>query len=160
MRRIALIAAIITGMTVHPQPKYEVITYEEYQTRYEATGGPETRETHEVDLSLDRDTKKPTADHREPETYTVTAYCSCSKCCGEWSDGFTSTGDLAHEGVTIAVDPEEIPLGTRVWIDGIGERVAQDIGGAIKGKRIDIFFYNHQAALNFGVQYLEVSIIQ
>ena len=153
MRRIALIAAIITGLTVHPQPKYEV-------ARYEATGGPETRETHEVDLSLDRDIKKPTADHREPETYTITAYCPCSKCCGEWADGFTATGDLAHEGVTIAVDPEEIPLGTRVWIEGIGERVAQDIGGAIKGKRIDIFFYNHQAALNFGKQELEITIIE
>lgn len=153
MKRIALIAAIITGLTVHPQPKYEV-------ARYEATGGPETRETHEVDLSLDRDIKKPTADHREPETYTITAYCPCSKCCGEWADGFTATGDLAHEGVTIAVDPEEIPLGTRVWIEGIGERVAQDIGGAIKGKRIDIFFYNHQAALNFGKQELEITIIE
>ena len=153
MKRIALIAAIITGLTVHPQPEYEV-------ARYEATEGSESIEVHEVDLGLGRDTKKPTEDHREPETYTVTAYCSCSKCCGEWSDGFTSTGDLAHEGVTIAVDPEEIPLGTRVWIDGIGERVAQDIGGAIKGKRIDIFFYNHQAALNFGKQELEITIIE
>ena len=152
MRRIALIAAIITGLTVHPQPEYEV-------ARYEATEGSESIEVHEVDLGLGRDTKKPTEDHREPETYTVTAYCSCSKCCGEWSDWFTYTGDLAHEGTTIAVDPEVIPLGTIVYIEGVGERIAQDIGGAIDGNEIDLFFYSHEAALAFGIQYLEVTVI-
>ena len=95
----------------------------------------------------------------QTETYEVTAYCSCSKCCGEWADGFTYSGDLAHEGVTIAADLNKLPLGTRVWIEGIGERIVQDKGGAIKGNKIDLFFYSHQAALEFGRQELEVEII-
>ena len=92
------------------------------------------------------------------EIFKITAYCPCEKCCGEWSDGITFSGDFAHEGVTIAADLSVLPLGTVVYIEGIGERIVQDKGGAIKGNHIDLFFYNHQAALNFGVQELEVEI--
>lgn len=97
---------------------------------------------------------------QEPETYTITAYCSCEICCGEWADGITYSGDFAHEGVTIAADLNKLPLGTKVWIEGIGERVVQDKGGAIKGNRIDVFFYNHADALKFGRQQLGVTVIE
>ena len=93
------------------------------------------------------------------EFYAVTAYCSCEKCCGEWADGITYSGDFAHEGITIAADLNKLPLGTKVWIEGLGERVVQDKGGAIKGNRIDVFFYNHYDALKFGKQELEVTIL-
>lgn len=94
------------------------------------------------------------------EIFKITAYCPCEKCCGEWSDGITFSGDFAHEGVTIAADLSVLPLGTKVYIEGIGERIVQDKGGVIKGNRIDLFFYNHAAALNFGIQELEVEIIE
>lgn len=90
-------------------------------------------------------------------TFKLTAYCSCPKCCGEWADGVTYTGTEATEGRTIAVDPDVIPLGSSVYIDG-REYVAEDIGGAIQGNRIDVFFDSHSAALEFGVQYTEISI--
>lgn len=93
------------------------------------------------------------------EVYTVTAYCSCEKCCGEWSDGFTYSGELAVEGVTIAADLSKLPLGTAVEIEGIGQRIVQDIGGAIDGNEIDLYFWNHADALSFGVQQLEVTIL-
>ena len=38
----------------------------------------------------------------------------------------------------IAVDPKVIPLGSKVWVEGYGEAIAGDTGGAIKGNRIDI----------------------
>lgn len=50
----------------------------------------------------------------------------------------TSTGNIAREGKTIAVDPTIIPYGSIVLING-NEYVAQDCGGAIKGNKIDIF---------------------
>ncbi len=53
--------------------------------------------------------------------------------------GITKTSTTVEAGRTIAVDPDIIPLGTRVYIEGLGYRVAEDTGGAIKGNRIDIY---------------------
>ena len=92
------------------------------------------------------------------ELYTVTAYCPCVKCCGK-SDGITATGTKATEGRTIAVDPRKIPYGTEVEIEGVGVRIAEDCGGAIKGNRIDLYFDSHQDALNFGRQTKQVTIL-
>lgn len=91
--------------------------------------------------------------------YKLTAYCPCSKCCGQWANGITSTGVTAKAGRTIAVDPKVIPYGSKVLING-HIYIAEDCGGAIKGNRIDIYFNTHQEALNFGVQYAEVFIIK
>ena len=90
-------------------------------------------------------------------TFKLTAYCNCSKCCGQWAGGETASGVMPVAGRTIAVDPSVIPLGTRVVING-HTYVAEDTGGAIKGNKIDIFFSSHSEAMNFGVQYAEVFI--
>ena len=89
--------------------------------------------------------------------YVITAYCPCVKCCGK-SDGITASGVKATEGVTIATD-KSIPFGTKVYIDGVGERIVQDRGGAIKGNQIDLYFDSHQEALNFGRQIRQVTIL-
>jgi len=87
----------------------------------------------------------------------VSAYCPCRLCCGNYSDGVTSTGKSAYtKGV--AVDPTVIPYGTIINIPGYGEVIADDCGGAIKGNRLDVRFTSHQAALNWGVKNLEVRI--
>lgn len=83
--------------------------------------------------------------------YTLTAYCSCAKCCGKWSSGKTASGVKAKSNHTIAVDPKVIKYGTKVVINGI-EYVAEDCGGGIKGKHIDIYFDTHSDALDFGRQ--------
>lgn len=91
--------------------------------------------------------------------FTITAYCPCEKCCGNWSDGITATGTKATQGETIAVDPSIIELGSIVYFDGIdgfGGYVAEDTGGAINGNRIDLFFDDHQEALEWGIKELEV----
>lgn len=86
-------------------------------------------------------------------TYKITAYCGCAKCCGK-TDGITASGTHVTAGRTIAAPPE-IPFGTKLIINGHTYTV-EDRGGAIKGKRIDIYFESHQEALDFGVQYIEV----
>lgn len=82
--------------------------------------------------------------------FTITYYCACEKCCDK-TDGITKSGAVVREGVTVAVDPSVIPLGTYLYIEGIGYRVAQDIGGAIKGNRIDVYMNSHNDALECGV---------
>lgn len=91
------------------------------------------------------------------EEYVITAYCHCVKCCGK-TDGITASGDKATEGVTVAMD-KSMPFGTKIYIDGVGERIVQDRGGAIKGDRIDLYFENHQDAMNFGRQTKQVTIL-
>jgi 3D (Asp-Asp-Asp) domain-containing protein len=88
--------------------------------------------------------------------FILSAYCDCESCCGK-SDGITATGTKAMQGITIAVDPNVIPYGTEVIING-HTYIAQDCGGAIKGNRIDIYFDSHYEALQFGVQTAEVYV--
>lgn len=92
-------------------------------------------------------------------SYKVTAYCACSKCCDEWADGITYTGTVATEGRTVAVDPEIIPLGSTIEINGV-KYIAEDIGGAVKGNHVDIFFNNHSDAVNWGKQYHNIYLIE
>ncbi len=61
---------------------------------------------------------------------------------------------------TIAVDPEVIPLGSIVYLEGIGTFIAEDTGGAIKGKRIDLFMESHNRALAFGIKRTKAYLVQ
>lgn len=111
---------------------------------------------------------KPTFELVSLGEFRITAYCPCEICCGNWAknrpvdeDGsvqvFTASGDLAVEGVTIAADTSILPFGTEVIIDDV-RYIVQDRGRVIKDNRIDVYFENHQDALEFGVQYKEIFI--
>lgn len=93
----------------------------------------------------------------------VTAYCPCAKCCGKFSDGVTSRGRDAFKTRGVAVDPKRIAYGSKVTIPGAGTFIADDTGGAMRnadGYHIDLRFHTHQAALNWGVKHLEVTIVK
>jgi len=96
---------------------------------------------------------------RHPITVTATAYDACVHCCRK-TDGITKSGTKAMPGRTIAVDPNFIPLGTKVYIEGLGIYIAEDIGSAIKGNRIDIFMETHEQAINFGSHNLRIFILE
>ena len=83
--------------------------------------------------------------------FSTTAYCKCEKCCGIWSDSPTKSGPIPQEGRTIAVDPDVIPLGTQVIIDG-QIYTAEDTGSAVKGNVIDIYFSDHEETEKYGRQ--------
>ncbi len=72
---------------------------------------------------------------------------------------YTARGNLVGHGI-ISVDPNFIPLGTRIYIPGYGEAIADDTGGAIVGNRIDIAFDTYEEAINFGRQNIEIYIIE
>lgn len=97
--------------------------------------------------------------------FTATHYCSCAKCCGT-ETGKTATGTQATAERTIAVDPEIIPLGSKVIINNdVSDLIpkvyiAEDTGGAIKGNRIDIYCESHQEALELGVKKVKVYLIK
>ena len=80
--------------------------------------------------------------------YKLTAYCGCKKCSGKWGTR-TASGKKAKQGRTIAVDRKKIKLGTKVKING-KTYVAEDVGGGVKGKHIDVFFKSHKQTKKFG----------
>lgn len=87
------------------------------------------------------------------DNVTVTHYDCCVECCGK-VDGITASGVRATPGVTVAVDPDVIPLGSDVLVDyGDGDIKyyrADDVGGAVKGNHIDLCVSNHQEAIELG----------
>ena len=90
--------------------------------------------------------------------FKVTAYCPCSKCCGKFTGGQTSSGKKATSGRTVAAS-SQYSFGTKLLING-KEYVVEDRGGAIKGNRIDIYMDSHSKALAWGVKYLPVKVIK
>ena len=88
--------------------------------------------------------------------YKITAYCPCAKCCGK-TNGRTASGTTATAGRTVAAS-SKFAFGTKLNIGGHVYTV-EDRGGAISGNKIDIFVNSHAEALQWGVRYLNVSVV-
>jgi 3D (Asp-Asp-Asp) domain-containing protein len=74
--------------------------------------------------------------------------------------GQPSYSGLPLQRGVVAVDPNVIPMGTRLYIEGYGDAIAADQGGAIKGNRVDLFFDSHQEAMDWGMKTVKVTIIK
>ncbi|WP_432352315.1 3D domain-containing protein [Sporosarcina sp. A2] len=88
----------------------------------------------------------------------ASAYTASCKGCS----GITKTGLNLKKNPSlkvIAVDPLVIPLGSKVHVEGYGYAVAGDIGGAIKGNRIDVFMASHSDALQWGRKAVRVKVL-
>jgi len=87
---------------------------------------------------------------------TLTAYSAGVKSTGKGENhpqyGITASGTKVKEGRTIAVDPNVIPIGWWVYIEGIGFRRAEDKGSAVKGKKIDVYYDSENYAEKFGTK--------
>lgn len=89
-------------------------------------------------------------------TVTATAYSKAEPGMGH----MTATGiDLNDNSRVIAVDPSVIPLGSKVYVEGYGQAIAADTGGAIKGNKIDVHLNSVQEANNWGVKQVKVQIL-
>lgn len=94
----------------------------------------------------------------------VTAYCPCPKCCGENAQGITASGhDVSYNNSHfVAADTEVLPFGTKLVIPGYTGAPVEviDRGGAIKGNKLDVFFPTHEEALQWGRQFLDVTVVE
>lgn len=88
---------------------------------------------------------------------TATAYGPGVADNGHWGDNDYYGNPLKMGDV--AVDPNLIPMGTKLYIPGYGYGIANDQGGAIKGNRIDLFFPNRQDALDYGIKQVKVYVL-
>lgn len=73
--------------------------------------------------------------------------------------GIAADGNPAIAYHTLAVDPNVIPFGSRVHVPGIGWMLAHDTGGLIKGNRIDIAMESTEAAINWGIREVTITVI-
>lgn len=85
----------------------------------------------------------------EPVIFTATAYT--------WTGNRTATGTWPSRG-TVATDPRVIPMGTRMHIEGYGEAVAADTGGAIKGQKLDLYMDDVNECLQWGRRKVQIQI--
>jgi 3D (Asp-Asp-Asp) domain-containing protein len=103
-------------------------------------------------------TPPPSAREGEEMLVTATAYTAyCEGCSGTTAYGIDLRANPNHK--VIAVDPNLIPLGTRVWVEGYGEAIAGDTGGAIKGHKIDVFIPSHDHAMQWGVKKVKMRVL-
>lgn len=96
----------------------------------------------------------------EGNTLTVTATAYTAECAG--CSGITATGinlNQNRQAKVIAVDPNVIPLGSKVYVEGYGEAIAGDTGGAIKGNKIDIHVPTKKEAYNWGVRTVNITVL-
>lgn len=95
--------------------------------------------------------------YKKKLTMSATGYTAFNK---DGSRSNTATGRPARYGL-VAVDPRVIPLGTRVYVEGYGEAIAADTGGAIKGNKIDLCFEMSNAEIRkqFGRKTVTVYIL-
>ena len=70
----------------------------------------------------------------------------------------TASGQTSNPGVSVAMD-SSIPFGTRVLVEGFGERIVHDRGGAITGNKIDIMMWTLEEVRSFGRQNLQVIVL-
>lgn len=136
-----------------------------------ATGKPKREEATTTDVEITttdeviiQEVKEEAPKEEVPEfvslgIFRVSAYCceNYPHICNDGDATKTSTGTTPTPGRTIAVDPDVIPYGTEVQING-HTYIAEDCGGGISGKEIDICFLLHDNALDFGIQNIEVFV--
>ncbi|SHG75559.1 G5 and 3D domain-containing protein [Ornithinibacillus halophilus] len=124
----------------------------ESQNRVVAVG---TREPARNLTTLSSGTRPPSGTELTMTASAFTAFCNgCS--------GYTATGinlKANPNRKVIAVDPNVIPLGTKVWVEGYGEAIAGDTGGSIRGNRIDVHVPTKSDAYRWGVRTVKVVII-
>lgn len=119
-----------------------------------------------------RDTSPVPTEYEKVIQVKATAYCLCQKCCGKTPDnpgyGRTASGLKIVSGTgmkVIAVDTSVVPLGTKVFVEGLngagnyGYAVAADTGSAIKNNKIDLYMDTHEQALSWGVKYVNLYIL-
>lgn len=132
--------------TVKPAAEHSEATASAKKSRSSAAPQQQTYRTPQQSTATVQSTSGSSA------TFTLTAYSL---------KGTTATGvnlTANPNAKVVAVDPNVIPLGSAVTIPGLGTFTAADTGGAIQGHRIDVHMPSTQAALNFGVRSMQVTV--
>lgn len=166
---IVFSALVVIVILYYYQKDFEENAKDEGETIFENEGYVENVESEPLVVFVPEN-EKPKSVKTYLGKFVLTAYCPCEICCGEYGKNrpvdkngkvivYGSIGERLNQGFSVAVDPSVIPYGSKVEIDG-HVYTAQDCGGAIKENRIDVYFDNHEEALEFGIREKGVYLIE
>lgn len=147
-----------------PEPTEQSVSSGSTSSGGSSSSGPSTSGGSRYDGSAETDGNVIMTSSGESYTYVDVMTCSATAYTCEGYVGHTYSGTLARVGA-IAVDPTVIPLGTKMYVvsnDGqyvYGYCVAEDIGGGIKGNKIDLYFDTYAECWDFGVRMCTVYIL-
>ena len=170
--RTALIICLALSMTLHLlyglEGAKQVQAYEYQIKRQDAQLKDKQEQIEILEIILENrelDACEPVA--TEPEyvgEFEITYYTAGPESTGKTPDhpayGITRSGTVVEEGRTIAADWSVLEPGTKVYIDGIGERIVEDTGGAIVDKCIDVYVEDLEVALQGGRHKADVWIVK
>lgn len=88
-------------------------------------------------------------------TAYLSFYCSCPRCCGQYSKG----AEMEEWRLGTCAAPARYPKGTVIYFEGYGNKTVADRGGAIKGNRFDIYIGNHAECLRLGRQAVKARVV-
>jgi 3D (Asp-Asp-Asp) domain-containing protein len=123
--------------------------------------GADANEEIAEEVKSAKQTEETTTNTVEGKTFAVEATAYTAGCSG--CSGITATGINLNNNPyakVIAVDPNVIPLGTQVYVQGYGYAVAGDTGGAIKGNKIDIHVPTKEEAYNWGRRTVNITLLE
>ena len=147
-----------------PEPAEQSVSSGSTSSGGSSSSGPSTSGGSRYDGSAETSGNVIMTSSGESYTYVDVMTCSATAYTCEGYVGHTYSGTLARVGA-IAVDPTVIPLGTKMYVvsnDGqyvYGYCVAEDIGGGIKGNKIDLYFDTYAECWDFGVRMCTVYIL-
>lgn len=164
---ICLICLVVSGLDA--QAMQAEITELQYQNSRQAAQlkdkQAEINMLEAVIKNKEQDASEPMA--TEPEyvgmfeiTYYTAGFESTGKYPGDPAYGITRSGTTVEEGRTISADWAVLEPGTKVYIDGIGERIVEDTGGAIVGQSLDVYVEDVDEALRGGRHTADVWIVE
>ena len=112
----------------------------------------------QVQVHVKEVSKSNESTNKAKELYvSATAYSHESSITGLTATGYNIKANPNMK--LIAVDPSVIPLGTKVWVEGYGEAIAGDTGGAIKGHKIDVLMPSSAQAISWGRKTVKIVIL-
>jgi 3D (Asp-Asp-Asp) domain-containing protein len=124
---------------------------------------------HIMQIAIANKKEETTATESKEESewlkFEISAYTngkeSTNKVKGDKDYGKTASGKMTKEGRTVSADDDLFPFGTVLYIDGVGERIVEDTGSAIKGYKLDLFIEDLKEARNFGRKFnVKVKVIK
>ena len=150
----------VVAAVVQEQPSVKAVKSSESENKPVQVSEEKVATTSKVEEEIVQEVKSEPVevDVSTEMTVTATAYTAyCEGCSGKTAIGIDLRANPNQK--VIAVDPNVIPLGSKVWVEGYGQAVAGDTGGAIKGNKIDVFIPSYDQAMAWGRKTVKVKIL-